>query len=93
MTPESYRDQHVNCCGTCKYMIEIDGLMNDVCGFGEDLDRSSFNEAAYHRELEMTRKGQNWFDKGPFQEEFMKGRYANAWDICDEYVKQEAITQ
>ena len=92
MTPESYRDQHVNCCGTCKFMIEIDGLMNDVCSFGEDLDRRSFNEAAYQRELEMSRKGQDWFNRGTFQSEFMQGRWANVWDICDEYVKDDHMT-
>ena len=91
MTPESYREQHIDCCGTCKYHIEIDGLMYDVCGFGEDLDRGSFEEAAYQRELEMNRKRQYWFDRGTFQDEFMDGRRAHPWDICDEYVKDEAI--
>jgi hypothetical protein len=91
MTPASYREQHLNCCGTCKYWTDVDGLMNMVCGFGETLDKNSFNDAAYHRERDMERAGQNWFDRGTFQDQFMKGRWANAWDICDEYTKAEAI--
>ena len=63
--------------------------MSNVCGFGEDLNRHSFQDAAEDREIEMARKGQNWFDWGQFQDEFMHGRYANSWDICDEYVKRE----
>jgi hypothetical protein len=91
MTPDSYREQHLDCCGTCKYWVDCDGLINMVCGFGESLTKNSFEEAAYQREREMEKARQNWFDRGEFQSEFMRGRYASAWDICDEYTKAEAI--
>lgn len=87
MKPESYREQHVDCCGSCQHNIDVDGIMVSVCGFGEDLYQSSFREDLKKEEDKYYRAGDRYFDQGEFSNKWLNGRWVNNWDICDKYQK------
>lgn len=91
MIPKSIREQHIKCCGTCKFNIDVDGVMADVCGSGEQLDKDSFYEAMHEEEKKYWDDGANYFDQGEFLNTWLRGRWTHSWDICDEYVAKEDI--
>ncbi|MGL4621144.1 MAG: hypothetical protein ACRCZS_19125 [Chroococcidiopsis sp.] len=87
---DSYREQHVNCCGTCKHNIDVDGIMVYVCGFAENLHKESFYEDLKLEEDKYFCNGDRYFDQGEFTNKWLRGRWVHRSYICDEYEEEIA---
>lgn len=89
MKPESYREQHVDCCASCEHNIDIDGIMVHVCGFGEVLHGESFYDDLKKEQDKYYCAGDRYFDQGEFTDQWLNGRWVHGWDVCDNYEKVE----
>lgn len=86
MKPKSYREQAINGCGNCAYNIDVDGIMVDVCGYGENLTKDSYMDELRTERGKVEADPRRYFDQGEFSNQWLRGRWVHGLDICDEFL-------